>query len=129
MGSLLVVCAVVVVAFVWVRGARRNRLRWLGKLNLPGTWECETTGGRLELTGEPDRGEYRIREGDRVEDGVWRLQGHTLCLTPAGRRVVDCELRFFAEGRIGIDGPGLERRIYIKAVREKSNVVPLRGGR
>ena len=128
MGSLLVVCAVVVVAFIWVRGSRRNRLQWLSRLGLPGTWECEGTGGKLEFTGDADRGSYRIREGERKEEGNWRLEGHTLHLTSAGSKTIDCELRFFSEGKIGIDGPGLERRIYIKSTRSGSNVVPLRGG-
>jgi hypothetical protein len=123
---VLVIAAAAFLAFVWVRGARRNRARWLARLDLPGIWSLDGESGeaaRLELTGGLDRGEYRIREGDLVETGRWHLEGHTLKLTTAGGRSNDYDLRLFSEGKIGIDGPGRERRIYTKV---PSNVVPLR---
>ena len=52
MAPLLVVIGVAAVTFLWVQGARRNRLRWLRKLDLPGVWHWEHHGGRLELFGE-----------------------------------------------------------------------------
>ncbi|MGD8416549.1 MAG: hypothetical protein PVH91_05790 [Pseudomonadales bacterium] len=126
MASLLVVIAVTVVVVLWVRGTRRNRVRWLERLDLPGIWEREGEWGRLELTGGLDHGSYRIAEGaSNVRlAGSWRLEGHTLHLTDEGGETRDYDLRLFQEGKIGIDGPGLERRIYQKV---PSNVVPLRG--
>lgn len=125
MASLLVVCAVAVMAFVWIRGTRRNRVRWLERLQLPGAWECETVSGRLEFKGATDAGRFHLREAGREESGDWHLEGHTLYLTRKGAQPVAYDLRFFDDGKIGIDGAGLERRIYLRV---KSNVVPLRGG-
>jgi len=131
MGSLLVVIAVTALVVVWVRGTRRNRQRWLERLDLPGIWEREGAWGRLELVGSLDQGKFRILDGEGGggeggEDraGDWRLEGHTLVLTYDGRERAEYDLRLFQEGKIGVDGPGLERRIYQKV---PSNVVPLRG--
>ena len=127
MGSLLLVILVAGLAFIWIRGARRNRARWLKRLDLPGIWEREGDWGRLELSGALDRGRYRFAEGRggaADEVGEWRLEGHTLHLTADDGTRGDYDLRFFKEGKIGIDGPRRERRIYQKA---RSNVVPLRG--
>lgn len=126
MASLLVVIAVTALVVVWVRGTRRNRARWLARLDLPGIWERHGESGRLELTGNLDRGSYRLAEGGDapVESGTWFLHGHTLCLTSARGERNEYDLRLFEEGRIGIDGPRLERRIYQKV---PGNVVPLRG--
>jgi hypothetical protein len=126
MGSLLVVIAVTALVVVWVRGTRRNRLRWLERLDLPGIWERVGDWGRIELVGGLDRGRYRISEGEGAVDrtGTWHLEGHTLVFETEGQARVECDLRMFQEGKIGIDGPGLEHRIYQKV---PSNVVPLRG--
>lgn len=115
------------VAFVWVSGTRRNRLRWLSRLDLPGIWEREGQWGRLELNGELHRGLYRFEEGqggEGDETGHWSLEGHTLVLTTESGDATEYELRQFKEGKIGIDGPRRERRIYQKV---PSNVVPLKG--
>lgn len=126
MGSLLVVIAVTALVVVWVRGTRRNRLRWLTRLDLPGIWEREGDWGRLELSGELDGGRFRIADGDGAEErsGTWRLEGSSLVFEDEQAQRVECDLRLFQEGKIGIDGPTLERRIYHKV---PSNVVPLRG--
>ena len=42
MASLLLVAAVAAIAFIWLRGAQRNRLAWLKKLNLPGQWRSDS---------------------------------------------------------------------------------------
>jgi len=125
MGSLLVVIAVTALVVVWVRGTRRNRMQWLTRLDLPGIWEREGEWGRLELTGDLDAGSFRILdgEGDADRTGKWRLEGSTLVITEDGEQS-ECDLRLFQEGKIGIDGPTLERRVYQKV---PSNVVPLRG--
>ena len=126
MGSLLVVIAVTALVVVWVRGTRRNRLRWLERLDLPGIWEREGEWGRIELVGGLDRGKFRISDGEGAPEraGNWALEGHTLVLTGDGEERLEYDLRLFQEGKIGVDGPGLERRVYQKV---PSNVVPLRG--
>ncbi len=126
MGSLLVVIAVTALVVVWVRGTRRNRARWLERLDLPGIWEREGEWGRIELVGSLDRGKFRIADGQDVPDraGQWMLEGHTLILTGEDQQRLEYDLRLFQEGKIGLDGPGLERRIYQKV---PGNVVPLRG--
>ena len=126
MGSLLVVIAVTALVVVWVRGTRRNRLRWLEHLDLPGIWEREGEWGRLELVGGLDQGKFRISDGDGAPERAcnWVLEGHTLVLQEEGRERLEYDLRLFQEGKIGVDGPGLERRIYQKV---PGNVVPLRG--
>ena len=126
MGSLLVVIAVTALVVVWVRGTKRNRARWLARLDLPGVWEREGEWGRLELTGNLDGGRYRISDGGNTaeEAGEWHLEGHTLKLVSEGGEATEHDLRLFQEGKIGIDGPRLTRRVYQKV---PSNVVPLRG--
>ena len=125
MGSLLVVIAVTALVVVWVRGTRRNRQQWLERLDLPGIWEREGEWGRLELVGGLEQGNFRLCDGDAAPEraGIWRLEGHTLILVVDEDRI-ECDLRLFKEGKIGIDGPSLERRVYQKV---PSNVVPLRG--
>ncbi len=126
MGSLLVVIAVTALVVVWVRGTRQNRVRWLARLDLPGNWEREGEWGKLELSGGMDCGNYRISDGNGAEDrsGSWSLEGHTLVLDGGSKDRRECDLRLFQEGKIGVDGPGLERRVYQKV---PSNVVPLHG--
>ena len=131
MASLLVVIGVACVVVLWVKGARKNRQRWLARLDLPGVWHWQPSdtdesgaAGSLELGGGLSSGTYRLVEADVEEAGDWALEGHTLSLSPTGaERVGHYEIRFFDEGKIGIDGPGRERRIYVK---ERTNVVPLR---
>ena len=109
---------------IWVRGTRRNRLRWLERLDLPGTWHWDNEDGTWELSGELHAGTYRFREPEADERGTWALEGHALELTADVDDVMrSYELRFFDSGRIGLDGPGRVRRVYVK---EPSNVVPLR---
>lgn len=123
MSSLLVVIVVAAICVLWVRTTRLSRQRWLARLDLPGIWRWEDNDGVLELAGELDHGQYRLREADRVEQGAWRLEGHELLLEPQGGRAAALDLRFFDVGKIGVHGPGLERRIYVK---ERGNVVPMR---
>lgn len=124
MASLLVVIAVGIIVVIWVRGTRRNRLRWLERLDLPGIWHWDNEDGTLELSGELHAGTYRFREPEADERGTWALEGHTLELTAEADGVTQSyELRFFDSGKIGLDGPGRVRRVYVK---EPSNVVPLR---
>ncbi|MEE9254730.1 MAG: hypothetical protein V3U43_07325 [Pseudomonadales bacterium] len=128
MGLWLFLAVAALVGYSLVRSMRQNRRRWLQRLALPGTWECERDGVRyyLELRGDPGGGRFEeswIADGRRtVEQGTWKLHGNEIHFdTEAGHTV--CEVRLFKEGRIGIHGPGRERRIYDK---HQSNVVPLR---
>ena len=124
MASLLVVVAVAILVVFWVQGARRNRLRWLQRLDLPGIWQWDDEKGTLELSGELHAGSYRFREPQADEQGTWELRGHELLLTSNLDKTPRAyELRFFDSGRIGLDGPGRARRVYVK---EPSNIVPLR---
>ena len=125
MTSLLLVAAAGVIAFIWLRGTQRNRLKWLKKLNLPGQWRSDS--GTLTLEGDMDGGQYRLVEGTRRERGQWSLDGNHLKLAPDSddppKRL---DLRYFGPGEIGLDGPELRARIYR---RDTDNVVPLKTSR
>jgi len=124
MGSLVVVLAVTAICITWVRASRRNRRRWLARLDLPGHWKWQDHAGSLELEGDLDEGRYRFVEGAEEEQGRWRLRSHELVLQPdKGGAVSTLDVRLFEEGKIGLHGPGRERRIYVK---QRANVVPLR---
>jgi hypothetical protein len=123
--SLLILLTVIGGAvFVWVKRTRAARDRWIARLSLPGMWQCDAPNGpaMLEFTGDPTSGHFIERSGRATERGRWRLLGSRIELeSDNGTRIY--ELRLFENGSIGIDGPGRERRIY---VRQRSNVVPLR---
>jgi hypothetical protein len=124
MASILLLAIIVGAAFMWVKRTRAARERWLSKLALPGVWQCDAPNGPwvLEFAGEASSGRYIERSGRATERGSWRLLGNAIELeSESGTRTYD--LRLFDNGSIGIDGPGRERRIY---VRQRSNVVPLR---
>lgn len=126
--------ALAVLVVIWLRGARRARVRWLEALSLVGKWELEVPGsgrgprGRsLTLSGDLASGKYVARDNDAVERGEWRVSGRTLALLPtegegAPRGPSRFELRLFEAGRIGLHGPGREREIYVK---RDGNVIPL----
>ena len=122
MASLLIVVVVTVIAVIWIRGVRRNRLVWLKRLSLPGRWRCEE--GELALEGELNGGRYGLKDSAREESGRWLLEGNDLLLISdkaAGPRRY--ELRYFGPGKIGVDGPGLPRRLYERIA---DNIVTLR---
>jgi hypothetical protein len=111
-------------AYLWVKRTRAARDRWISRLSLPGVWQSDAPNGPwvLEFAGEPTSGRFIERSGRATERGRWRLLGSAIELeSESGTRTY--ELRLFENGSIGIDGPGRERRIY---VRQRSNVVPLR---
>jgi len=117
-----------VVVWALLRSVREQRLAWVRKLALPGVWRAEREGViyRLMLAGRPTSGTYtETWEADgvaRQETGHWALRGNDLELTPRGGRPERYALRLFEPGRIGLHGPGRERRVY---EREPANVVPL----
>ena len=128
----LLIASVALLCLHWVRKARRSRLAWLQSLNLVGKWECapENAAGLrrwLTFSGGIASGSYVSRDGDAVHRGAWRLRGHTLTLQPKegayeGDGPMHYDLRLFETGKIGLDGPGRKREIYLK---RGSNVIPL----
>jgi hypothetical protein len=125
MSSVFLVVMVAVAAFVWVRRNQRARRAWLTRVNLAGTWECpqEDTTSVLEFSGGPAEGRYTERAQDHGDEGSWLLHGSYIRFDSDQSGPTDCVFRLFGDGSIGIDGPGRERRIYVRRV---SNVVPLR---
>jgi len=123
MGSLLVVIVVALICGFWVLTNRKQRQRWLQRLDLPGSWTWQDHDGELTLEGGLGHGRYWIRDGDEEEQGEWRLEGHSLVLEPRTGRASALDLRLFDQGKIGIHGPGREHRVYVK---RRGNVVPLR---
>ena len=130
MSLYLVGAAFVVVAFLWLRSARRARLNWVRSLDLVGQWDLDSSADgstgearSLTLSAGPQAGPYVARDGDSIYRGTWRLTGVTLTLEPAGGRAAQYELRLFGVGRIGIDGPGRQREVYVK---RDDNVIPFR---
>lgn len=124
--ALLGVVAVVVLR--WVRATKRARVEWLRAVNLIGRWELQPGDGNgearsLTFTGDLATGNYAAKDGETVEKGDWLLRGHTLTLSPAEGDSAEFDLRLFQPGKIGLDGPGREREIY---VRSSDNVIPLR---
>ncbi len=124
MASFLLIAIIGYAAFVWVKRTRAARERWISRLALLGAWQSDAPNGPwvLEFAGDLTSGRYIERSGRATERGSWRLLGNAIELeSENGTRTYD--LRLFENGSIGIDGPGRERRIY---VRQRSNVVPLR---
>ena len=137
---LYVITVAGVTAF-WMRGARRRRVEWLRSLNLVGKWELDAAPNNgsptpsrptprrgLTLSGDLAGGTYVARDGDVIQRGNWRLRGHTLHLEPTEgdgpvTTPASYELRLFDKGKIGLDGPGRTREVYVK---RESNVIPLR---
>lgn len=132
MSTLALLAVGLALGYAWVRGVRRTRLAWLRQLNLVGSWERVPGDGEgarsLVLVGGLAAGDYVAKRGRGAgavaeERGAWRLRGHTLVLTPGHADPRHFELRQFGPGKIGLDGPGRAREIYVRA---SDNVVPLR---
>lgn len=128
MRFLLLLALIAGIVWVLVRNVQERRHAWLARLSLPGSWHGEQDGVRyqLYLQGAPGEGDYReVSEGPGgrfEESGRWRVAGHNILFEPVGGGASSCDLRLFETGRIGLHGPGRERRIY---VREADNVVML----
>jgi hypothetical protein len=124
MAGLLAIVVIAAACVLWVKRTRAARERWIARLALPGVWQCDAPNGPwvLEFVGEPTSGRYIEQSGRATERGRWRLLGSEIEFeSEAGPRTY--QLRLFENGAIGIDGPGRERRVY---VRQRSNVIPLR---
>lgn len=128
MRLLLIAALIAGIGWVLYRNVQERRHAWLARLALPGRWHGEQDGVRyrLELSGQADGGDYvEINEGGegrREERGRWRVVGSNLEFEATDGSMAVCELRLFESGRIGLHGPGRERRIY---VRSGDNVVML----
>ena len=68
---------------------------------------------------------YLFTDGDKTQQGSWRIGPTSLILSPDNEESFECDLRLFDTGKIGIDGPGHQRKIYMKRA---DNVVVLRQG-
>jgi len=129
MRSLILIALIGAVVWALLRNLREQRSAWLRRLSLVGTWVAHSDAGNHELVlaGAAGEGTYveTDRRGDvlRRERGRWKVAGQTLHFTPETGSVSACELRLFEAGRIGVHGPGRERRVY---ERRRDNVVALR---
>jgi hypothetical protein len=128
MSTFLVTAVITFLVVSWARRNQRARQRWLARVNLPGHWSADVENGvtSIEFAGGLGEGSYRERAPAFEERGQWTLHGAHLTLTPERGSAVRYDFRRFEDGSIGIDGPGRQRRLY---VRRQSNVVPLRGRR
>ncbi|HSG91635.1 MAG TPA: hypothetical protein VLA56_20630 [Pseudomonadales bacterium] len=128
MRLIVVLGLIAVVGWALLRSQREQRRAWLQRLALPGTWSGEQDGRtyQLVLDGDLAGGRYRERTrsaaGQVEEVGRWSLSGHVLRFEPDRGNGSECDLRLFEPGRIGIHGPGRERRVY---ERGSDNVVAL----
>ncbi len=128
MRLLLIAAIIAGIAWVLMRNMQERRQAWLSRLALPGRWQGEQDGVRyrLELEGDLDGGAYHeVNDGPggrQEETGRWHLSGNSVWFEPESGESSQCDLRLFESGRIGLHGPGRERRIYI---REGDNVVML----
>ncbi len=133
MSLYLTLVAVAVLVTMWLRSMRRARREWIRSLDLIGQWDLDTSSElpeesvgearSLTLSGGPVSGPYVARDGDMIYRGRWSLSGNRLSLEPEGGRAAHYDLRAFGAGRIGIDGPGRQREIYVK---RDDNVIPFR---
>ena len=133
MSLYLTLLAVAVLVILWLRSMRRARMDWIRSLDLVGQWDLDTSNESAEgsqgearsltLSGGPVSGPYVARDGDTIYRGRWSLSGNRLSLEPEGGRAAHYDLRGFGAGRIGIDGPGRQREIYVK---RDDNVIPFR---
>ena len=133
MSAYFVGVALVVLVFLWWRTVQKTRRNWLRSLDLIGQWDLDAASSSpegstgesrsLTLSGGPFTGPYVARDGETIYRGTWQLSGGTLTLEPAGGRAAQYELRLFGAGKIGIDGPGRQREVYVK---RDDNVIPFR---
>ena len=122
--AFVVVVLVAVLAFFYVRSARRARQEWIRKLNLPGDWRWRDGDAVLRLAGRLDGGRFELNESGQVWRGDWSLTGNEMVLS-GGERLERMDLHLFTPGRIGLEDERGVRRVFD---RDAGNVVPLRIG-
>ena len=119
--SFVVVCAVAVLVYIFVRNNRASRQRWLLQLNLPGRWQLRDGQLEMTLSGALDRGDYRL-SGSQIDEGQWYLRGSTLTLEGHDAHTRSYEMHLFEAGVIGLEDAQGERRVFL---RQADNVVQL----
>ena len=95
MGSLIVVIGVALIVLLWVQGARRNRLRWLRKLDLPGVWRWQGHNGRLELSGDLDVVGHELSHGVTSATSNLIYQNESGALNEAFSDIMGSAIEFF----------------------------------
>jgi len=125
--SLLLVTALGVVVYLYMRATKLARRDWLTRIALPGRWHGEENANQgdvwsLALRGGVDGGDFVLAEGEQETRGQWQIVGHTLTLRNAGK-AQSFDLHYFKTGSIGLEDDAGRRRILTKVA---DNVVPLR---
>ena len=114
---LSVLSAVAIIILLVLRGIRGSRRQWLQQVNLLGIWELEDEEAEtevLEFFGELDHGSFRTKKGNEAKKGSWYLSSKSLLLVEENDTENEYALRYFPEGRIGLDGPDRPRQIFSK---------------
>jgi len=125
--SFVVVLVVATGVFFFFQSNRRERNRWLKKLDLLGRWQLQDQEAELVLNGRFDQGQFRYvtppQEGvSREIKGQWVVRGSQLELRSEQTLQV-MQLVYLAPGQIGLQDESGERFVYAKV---QDNVVPLR---
>ena len=106
--SIVIVGLVIGLVLFYLRASRKNRLKWLRRLQLTGTWRGQEDQ-ILRLSGGLDKGTFEWHEGVKRTSGTWRLVGHTLFLREKGVEEPH-DVRLFQPGTIGLtDAKGIGR--------------------
>jgi hypothetical protein len=128
MNLVIFIAVVALGAYAFLRHSREARRRWLESLHLQGSWDWHSgaSAASLDIAGGPGEGTYVETTATSRQRGQWALHGQRITFSPDQGAAFECEFRVFADGSIGLDGVGRERRVY---TRRASNVVPLRSRR
>ena len=125
---LIGVVIAAIITLIWVRHTREARRKWVEKLDLIGIWETELTRATdlqvlFTFSGQIDRGDYELRFNNQLERGTWCIVRSSLVCAADPDQENVYEVRLFAPGKIGLNGPNLDHRMLVKRV---ENIVPLR---
>ena len=131
MGRIGLIIGVMLIALVlvtWFNRVSTARQKWLASLELPGSWKQESPrDGHSPLiftfNGELNNGSYEMRCKDTSKQGTWRISQSSLNLSDTTGDETTYEIRFFDQGKIGLDGGDLDHQMFSK---QTDNIVPLR---
>lgn len=131
MGRMVIIVgllAIVAVVLTWFSRMNNARQSWLSNLQLPGSWEQDSIDEHDELIsidfkGELNKGTYELRCGNVTQQGNWRINQSTLVLSTSTGDESTYEIRYFEQGKIGLNGLELDHQVFHKRT---NNVVPLR---
>lgn len=117
-----------VILLFWIRRTREARQDWLMQLDLPGIWEQDgdqnsTSSHTLTLRGSYAAGSYTMMCDQQTKHGQWYIEQSSLVLVDESGQRESYGLRAFKKGKIGLDGPNLDKQIFYKHI---ENIVPLR---